>query len=146
MAKYDLSLREEEIKHKVARDWFSNYDTTQIIDNIDFSVAIQPVGNELFKDTEYLLWAEAKKGNKQNIYDSVVQLIFTIGKGRINEKHMPPKYIGAFDAEKIAFIPYNAIMEVFSQTDFNWNVPPSDHSTKEFQQLKTLIRNAIVPA
>ena len=143
MAKYDLNIREEELKHKVARDWFGNYDTTQIIDNIDFAVAIQPNGNELFKETEYLLWAEAKKGNKQNIYDSVVQLIFTIGKGRINEKHMPPKYIGAFDAEKIAFIPYNAIMEVFSQTDFNWNVPPSDHSTKEFLQLKTMVRNAL---
>ena len=143
MAKYDLSIREEELKNKVARDWFSNYDTTQIIDNVDFVVAIQPQGNELFKQTEYLLWAEAKKGNKQNIYDSVVQLIFTIGKGRINERHMPPKYIGAFDAEKIAFIPYNAIMEVFSQTDFNWNVPPSDHSTKEFQQLKTLVRNTL---
>lgn len=143
MAKYDLNIREEELKHKVARDWFANYDTTQIIDNIDFAVAIQPQGNELFKDTEYLLWAEAKKGNKQNIYDSVIQLIFTIGKGRINEKHMPPKYIGAFDAEKIAFIPYNAIMEVFSQTDFNWNVPPSDHSSKEFQFLKTLVRNAL---
>ena len=143
MAKYDLNIREEELKHKVARDWFANYDTTQIIDNIDFAVAIQPQGNELFKDTEYLLWAEAKKGNKQNIYDSVVQLIFTIGKGRINEKHMPPKYIGAFDAEKIAFIPYNAIMEVFSQTDFNWNVPPSDHTTKEFHFLKTLVRNAL---
>ncbi len=143
MAKYDLNIREEELKHKVARDWFTNYDTTQIIDNIDFAVAIQPNGNELFKQTEYLLWAEAKKGNKQNIYDSVIQLIFTIGKGRINEKHMPPKYIGAFDAEKIAFIPYNAIMEVFSQTDFNWNVPPSDHSTKEFQFLKTLVRNAL---
>ena len=143
MAKYDLNIREEELKHKVARDWFANYDTTQIIDNIDFAVAIQPTGNEIWKDTEYLLWAEAKKGNKQNIYDSVVQLIFTIGKGRINERHMPPKYIGAFDAEKIAFVPYNAIMEVFSQTDFNWNVAPSDHSTKEFQQLKTLIRNAL---
>ena len=143
MAKYDLNIREEELKHKVARDWFGNYDTTQIIDNIDFAVAIQPVGNELFKETEYLLWAEAKKGNKQNIYDSVVQLIFTIGKGRINERHMPPKFIGAFDAEKIAFIPYNAIMEVFSQTDFNWNVPPSDHNTKEFQQLKTMVRNAL---
>ena len=143
MAKYDLNIREEELKHKVARDWFGNYDTTQIIDNIDFAVAIQPVGNELFKETEYLLWAEAKKGNKQNIYDSVVQLIFTIGKGRINERHMPPKFIGAFDAEKIAFIPYNAIMEVFSQTDFNWNVPPSDHTSKEFQQLKTMVRNAL---
>ena len=143
MAKYDLTIREEELKNKVAKDWFGNYDTTQIIDNIDFAVAIQPQGNELFKETEYLLWAEAKKGNKQNIYDSVVQLIFTIGKGRINEKHLPPKYIGAFDAEKIAFIPYSAIMEVFSQTDFNWNVAPSDHSTKEFQQLKTLVRNAL---
>ncbi len=143
MAKYDLNIREEEIKLKVAKDWFANYDTTQIIDDIDFAVAIQPQGNELFKDTEYLLWAEAKKGNKQNIYDSVIQLIFTIGKGRINEKHMPPKYIGAFDAEKIAFIPYNAIMEVFSQTDFNWNVPPSDHTTKEFHFLKTLVRNAL---
>ena len=143
MARYDLNIREEELKNKVARDWFGNYDTTQIIDNIDFVVAIQPNGNELFKEAEYLLWAEAKKGNKQNIYDSVVQLIFTIGKGRINEKYMPPKYIGAFDAEKIAFIPYNAIMEVFSQTDFNWNVPPSDHSTKEFLQLKTMVRNAL---
>ena len=143
MAKYDLTIREEELKNKVAKDWFSNYDTTQIIDNIDFAVAIQPQGNELFKETEYLLWAEAKKGNKQNIYDSVVQLIFTIGKGRINEKHLPPKYIGAFDAMNIAFIPYSAIMEVFSQTDFNWNVPPSNHSTKEFQQLKTLVRNAL---
>ena len=63
MAKYDLSIREEEVKHKVARDWFANYDTTQVIDDIDFSVAIQPQGNELFKETEYLLWAEAKKGN-----------------------------------------------------------------------------------
>ena len=143
MAKYDLNIREEELKHKVARDWFANYDTTQIIDNIDFAVAIQPNGNELFKVTEYLLWAEAKKGNKQNIYDSVIQLIFTIGRGRINEKYMPPKYIGAFDAEKIAFLPYNAIMEVFSQTDFNWNVPPSDHSTKEFKQLKTMVRHAL---
>ena len=143
MAKYDLSIREEELKNKVARDWFGNYDTTQIIDNIDFVVAIQPSGNEIFKKTEYLLWAEAKKGNKHNIYDSVIQLIFTIGKGRINEKNIPPKYIGAFDAEKIAFIPYSAIMAVFSQTDFNWKVAPSDHGTKEFLQLKNMVRNAL---
>ena len=143
MAKYDLSIREEELKNKVARDWFGNYDTTQIIDNIDFVVAIQPSGNEIFKKTEYLLWAEAKKGNKHNIYDSVIQLIFTIGKGRINERNIPPKYIGAFDAEKIAFIPYSAIMEVFSQTDFNWKVAPSDHGSKEFLQLKNMVRNAL---
>ena len=143
MAKYDLSIREEELKNKVAKDWFSNYDTTQIIGNIDFAIAIQPSGNELFKETEYLLWAEAKSGKNQNIYDSVVQLILTIGKNHTNEKYIPPKYIGALDAEKIAFIPYNAIMEVFSQTDFNWNVPPSDHTTKEFRQLKTMVRDVL---
>ena len=40
MAKYDLNLREEEIKLKVAKDWFSGYDTTQIKGNIDFSVCV----------------------------------------------------------------------------------------------------------
>ena len=44
-------------------------------------------------------------------------------------------FLGAFDCAKIAFIPYYEIMDIFSQNDFNWNVAPSDHSTKEFKQL-----------
>lgn len=34
--------------------------------------------------------------------------------------------------KKIAFIPYNDLLDIFHQNDFNWKVTPSDHSTKEF--------------
>ena len=37
MAKYE-NLQEEEIKNKVARDYFSQYDSTKIIGRIDFWV------------------------------------------------------------------------------------------------------------
>ncbi len=32
------NIREEELKNKVGEDWFSLFDTTEIIGNIDFSV------------------------------------------------------------------------------------------------------------
>ncbi|OQX98532.1 MAG: hypothetical protein B6I24_04920, partial [Bacteroidetes bacterium 4572_128] len=79
-------------------------------------------------EQESLLWAEAKKG-KSDIYKSFVQLILTIGKSRTFDKNLPPSYLGAFDAEKIAFIPYNDIHEIFYLNDFNWNVTPSNHKT-----------------
>ena len=49
----------------------------------------------------------------------------------------------AFDAEKIAFLPYHKIQDVFNQNDFNWNVPPSNHGTKEFLQLYTLVKDIL---
>ena len=33
------NIREEELKNKVGTDWFKNFDTTEIIGNIDFSVS-----------------------------------------------------------------------------------------------------------
>ena len=48
---------------------------------------------------------------------------------------MPPLYIGAFDAQKIAFVPYAKISDIFIQNDFNWKVAPSDHKTKEFKMV-----------
>ena len=48
---------------------------------------------------------------------------------------MPPIFIGAFDAEKIAFVDYSVVANVFIKNDFNWNVTPSNHSTKEFKYL-----------
>ena len=32
------NIREEELKNKVGADWFNQYDTTEIIGNIDFTV------------------------------------------------------------------------------------------------------------
>jgi hypothetical protein len=135
------SIREEELKNKVAQDYFSKYDCTKIIGNVDFCVSMYQSQPEIFEQ-ESLLWAEAKKG-ASDIYKSIVQLILTIGKARTFDKYLPPTFLGAFDAEKIAFIPYNDIHEVFYINDFNWNVAPSNYDTKEFkliyEKVKTII-------
>lgn len=145
---YSNNVREEEIKNRLRKDYFASYDAEQVLGDIDFAVAVPSKGPELF-ETEYLLWAEAKKGNHHDIYESLVQLILTIGKARTFDKVLPPAFLGAFDAEKIAFIPYNSILDIFYQNDFNWNVKPSDHETKEFKLImgkvrKTLQENLLV--
>ena len=139
---YNCNIREEEVKNRLRKDYFSVYDAEQVLGDIDFAVAVPTTGSELF-ETEYLLWAEAKKGNSHDIYESLVQLILTIGKARTFDKVLPPAFLGAFDAERIAFIPYNMIMDIFYQNDFNWNVPPSDHSTKEFGIVREKVQKTL---
>ncbi|MBR6815265.1 MAG: hypothetical protein IKM69_05635 [Alistipes sp.] len=152
---YDSNILEEELKNKVAHDYFSTYDNTKIIGKIDFCIAIaKSASNDavLFDTSRYtiaesLLWAEAKSGCRKDIYKSFVQLILTIGKARTFDQHLPPAFLGAFDAEKIGFIPYNKVMDIFSLSDFNWNITPSDHETKEFQlvykQVKEIIEQGL---
>ena len=153
---YDKKIAEEELKNKVASDYFTtkNFDSTQIIGKIDFCIAkkinkkdkylkTQNNFNDKEFEAEYYLWAEAKKGNKHDFIESFVQLILTIGKGRIYDKHLPPAFLGEFDAEQIAFLPYHKIMDVFSQNDFNWNVTTSNHNTKEFKQLYEMVKNTL---
>lgn len=135
-------IQEEELKNKVAHDYFADYDTTPIIGKIDFCAAVPPNGAEQF-ETESLLWAEAKAGTKKDIYESFVQLILTIGRARTFNQYLPPAFLGAFDAEKIAFLPYTNVIDVFYQNDFNWNVAPSDHETKEFKQLYAQVKTDI---
>lgn len=132
-------IREEELKNKVGADWFSQFDTTEIIGNIDFSVF--PRQDNLFGRTA-LLWAEAKTGN-YDIPAMFVQLILTIGKARTFDKTLPPAFLGAFDFKKIAFIPYISIQDIFYLNDFNWNVTPSNHSTKEFKLIKERIETIL---
>jgi len=129
------NIREEELKNKVAADWFKVFDATEIIGNIDFTVFPKQVG--LFEKTP-LLWAEAKTGN-YDIPAMFVQLILTIGKARTFDKTMPPAFLGAFDFKKIVFVPYINVQDIFYLNDFNWNVTPSNHTTKEFQLIKERI-------
>jgi hypothetical protein len=135
------NVREEELKNKIAQDYFWIYDCTKIIGNVDFCVCMHQSQKELFEQ-ESLLWAEAKKGSS-DIYNSIVQLILTIGKARTFDKFLPPAFLGAFDGEKIAFIPYNEIHEVFYLNDFNWNVTPSNHTTKEFKLIHEKAKSII---
>ena len=142
---YSLKDKEGTIINNVREDFFKDYDCRKLIGNIDFSVAIPQTGKELFPEIEYVLWAEAKKGalTPSAFHDAFIQLIFTIGRERTFDKNLPPKFLGAFDAEKIAFIPFSAVMEVFSQNDFDWTVAPSDHESKEFKQLKEMVKKQL---
>ena len=142
-------LREEQLKSAVREDFFANYKYTQL-GNIDFVIAKHNTlgeSTDLFEDDigdlKSILWAEAKQGTSHDIYESFVQLLLTIGKERTFEHNLPPKYIGAFDAEKFAFIEYHGIQEIFYQNDFNWNVTPSNHDTKEFHQLHDLCKKQL---
>ncbi|WP_035757222.1 hypothetical protein, partial [Hugenholtzia roseola] len=136
-------IREEELKNKVAQDYFIDFDCTKIIGNIDFCVVAKtsPLQESLY-ETPSLLWAEAKKGSA-DLYKALVQLILTIGKARTFDKTLPAAFLGAFDAEKIAFVPYNSVQEVFYQNDFNWNVAPSNQDSKEFKQLFQTVQHII---
>ena len=135
------NCREEELKHKVAKDYFGKFDCTKIIGNVDFCVSV-PSSNKDIAEQHSLLWAEAKRGSS-DIYKSIVQLILTIGRERTFDRYLPPPYLGAFDGEKIAFLPYNEIQEVFYINDFNWNVAPSDHQTREFSLLYDKVKSII---
>ena len=105
MAKYPIGLLEEELKNKVAADWFAAFDTTRIIGKVDFCVAIPATELNLY-EAENALWAEAKAGVRKDIHESFVQLILTIGRARTFDTERPPLFLGAFDAEKIAFLPF----------------------------------------
>jgi hypothetical protein len=135
------NIREEELKNKIAQDYFWIFDCTKIMGNVDFCVSMHQSQKELF-EVESLLWAEAKKG-ASDIYNSIVQLILTIGKARIFDKYLPPAMLGAFDSEKMAFVPYSEVSEVFYLNDFNWNVTPSNYETKEFKLLLNIVTSTI---
>ena len=104
--RYPPNIREEELKNKVAAEWFPNFDTTQIVGNVDFCVAV-PATDLPLCDAESVLWAEAKRGTEASLDFALVQLILTIGKERTFDRHLPPKYLAAFNAARIAFIPYS---------------------------------------
>lgn len=138
-----MAKREEQLKNEIAEKYFSDFETTNILGNVDFAVSVKFGKEDAFPGRHYLMWAEAKRGTNSDILDSVVQLIFTIGKARTFETYMPPVFLGAFDEEKIAFIPYEKVQEVFYQNDFDWTEAPSNHKSKEFLQLKELVRKEI---
>ncbi len=137
----NVTIREEEVKNNLRESFFSDYDAKHILGDVDFAVTSRrenPAQTELF-EREWFLWAESKKGSSHSLIDSFIQLIITIGRAHTHEKHMPPMFLGAFDAEKIAFIEFHHVVSIFYLNDFNWNVTPSNHSTKEFKLLKEML-------
>jgi hypothetical protein len=138
--KYKNVKREEELKGKVGKDWFNAFDDTRILGNIDFCVSPKKQSN--LKEPVSFLWAEAKTKDF-DIVAMFAQLIITIGKERTFDKHLPPSFLGVFDFKKIVFVPYNEVSDLFYLNDFNWNVAPSNHETKEFALIKERIEGIL---
>ncbi len=133
------NIKEGELINNIKEEYFKQFDNKELVGNIDFTVF--PKQNNLFGRIP-LLWAEAKTGDF-DIPAMFVQLILTIGKARTFDKTMPPAFLGAFDFKKIAFVPYISIQDIFYENDFNWNVTPSNHKTKEFQLIKERIESIL---
>ena len=142
------NLQEEELKARIGDAFFSAFDCDTIIGKIDFCVTQKPFTRHNATKTETaplvsLLWAEAKRGTVADIYKPLVQLILTIGKARTFDTYLPPPFLAAFDAEKIAFLPYREILPFLALNDFNWNVTPSDDKTREFGLLYAAVRDVL---
>lgn len=120
-------MLEEELKNRIATKYFKKFDCDGIIKRIDFSVK-----NKL----GYLLWAEAKQ-QPTDIYKMLAQLLITIKSDAWDLT--PPKFIGCFDNEKIAFVPFYDVQPVFHLNDFNWTQTPSQVDDKTVETVKNTI-------
>ena len=110
------NIQEKSVEKKVAADWFGKFDCTETVGRIDFGVKTK--GSE----DDYVYWAEAKQ-KPTDIYQMLAQLILTIKADA--ENHIPPKFIGCFDCEKIAFIEYHHTLDIHNLNDFDWSQTPS---------------------
>jgi hypothetical protein len=136
MPKSSQKIGEANFKTAVFQEYFGTkrFEYMQEVDRIDFVITD--------KSEHHIIWGETKK-DTSNIVEMFVQLILTIGKARIFDKYSPPPFLCVFDYQKLAFLQYHEVNEVFYQNDFNWNVTPSDHKSKEFKQIKNIVENAI---
>ena len=144
------NIREESLKNKVAQDFFGDFDCTEIIKDIDFAVKAPLSSHKGGKSSPlweglgevYFLWAEAKQ-KPTDVFVMLAQLVLTIGKARTFDKFLPPPFLGCYDGEKMAFVPYSDVQDIFYQNDFNWNVAPSNTETKEFQQILQKVKESV---
>ena len=131
MISYPSSIREEELKNKVAADFFGAFDCTRIIGNVDFCVTAK--GGRV-----PILWAEAKN-HPTDIHRMLAQLILTIKGEQKAAADAPPRFIGCFDNEKIAFVEYHHILPVFNLNDFNWTQTPSAVDEKTVDTVRGVV-------
>lgn len=133
---YPTNLTEEALKNRVAADFFGDF-SYEPLSRIDLALTHK---NDL---KFHLLWAEAKSGENSDLLSSFTQLIFTIRVEKLHKSYAVPEFLGAFDARKIAFLPYKCVDEFLDRSDFNWkNITPSDHAAPDFARMRELLSGA----
>ncbi|WP_162977176.1 hypothetical protein [Helicobacter pylori] len=125
------NLDEEPLKSSVAKAFFENFDFSGA--KIDFIITYNHKNKGKPLWVEPILWAEGKKG-KSELFKSLAQLILTIGKYKFYT-HFPPPYLGAFDAFSFLFVEYHKLDFIFTRSDINFSVTPSNHNTESFKHL-----------
>lgn len=125
------NLNEEPLKSSVAKAFFENFDFSG--DKIDFIITYSHKNKGKPLWIEPILWAEGKKG-KSELFKSLAQLILTIGKYKFYT-HFPPPYLGAFDAFSFLFVEYHKLDFIFTRSDIDFSVTPSNHNTESFKYL-----------
>ncbi|GAA7269915.1 hypothetical protein [Helicobacter pylori] len=125
------NLNEEPLKSIVAKAFFENFDFSG--DKIDFIITYSHKNKGKPLWIEPILWAEGKKG-KSELFKSLAQLILTIGKYKFYT-HFPPPYLGAFDAFSFLFVEYHKLDFIFTRSDIDFSVTPSNHNTESFKHL-----------
>ncbi len=125
------NLNEEPLKSSVAKAFFENFDFSG--DKIDFIITYSHKNKGKPLWIEPILWAEGKKG-KSELFKSLTQLILTIGKHKFYT-HFPPPYLGAFDAFSFLFVEYHKLDFIFTRSDIDFSVTPSNHNTESFKHL-----------
>ncbi|KNE25648.1 hypothetical protein ACM37_00140 [Helicobacter pylori] len=126
-----VTLNEEPLKSIVAKAFFENFDFSG--DKIDFIITYSHKNKGKPLWIEPILWAEGKKG-KSELFKSLTQLILTIGKHKFYT-HFPPPYLGAFDAFSFLFVEYHKLDFIFTRSDIDFSVTPSNHNTESFKHL-----------
>ncbi|MFP6035742.1 hypothetical protein ACLF89_07495 [Helicobacter pylori] len=125
------NLNEEPLKSSVAKAFFENFDFSG--EKIDFIITYNHKNKGKPLWVEPILWAEGKKG-KSELFKSLAQLILTIGKYKFYT-HFPPPYLGAFDAFSFLFVEYHKLDFIFTRSDIDFSVTPSNHNTESFKHL-----------
>jgi hypothetical protein len=73
----------------------------------------------------------------------LTQLILTCKKTYEKGEYLAPPWLGCFDEARIAFVPFHALLPVFTETDFNWNQTPSNYGTADFQKAREKVTKLI---
>ncbi len=137
MSFYPKELQEEALKQRVAKDFFASF-VYEPLERVDFTLKNKDA------DADCVLWAEAKAGDEADIYESLVQLLLTIGVQKLHKNFVAPDFLAAFDCAKIAFVPYGAVKDFLYSGDFNWKkITPSDHKSAEFQKMLALTKGIL---
>ena len=128
---------EHDLRLKVKDAFFDEYSVDIEDERIDFLVYYERSG--FF--TETFMWAESKDKPTDTI-EMFAQLLLTIKK-KYDSGELPPKYLGVFDKEKIAFVEFYNAHDIFKLNDFNWNERPSSVSKATVNKVAKYLKNIV---